>query len=118
MSYEYNCTIINVENFAYNENEGENLLISYDDFLIILKSFNNELKIIEMKDSFDIYVKKDLYIFMSLTSHITDIVKKYLMLFYCFSMCEFEKFKDNVITEIKESIYEILNNTKHIEIVL
>lgn len=112
MNYEYECTICNVEYFAYNENERENLLIRYDDLLNILKEFDYELKIIHKnKDSFDIYSRNDLYICTSLTLEIPNIVRKKMLFFYNFSMCEFEKFKIDTLSTIKENLYEIIHNT-------
>ena len=115
MDYQYKCTICNIEHFAYNENERENLLIRYDDLLNIIKEFYYELKIIHKKnkDSFDIYSRKDLYICKSLTGEITYIVRKKLLFYYSFSMLEFEKFKTEILSEIKENLYETIHNTKN-----
>ena len=120
MNYEYECTICNVENFAYNENERENLLIRYDDLLNILKEFDYELKIIhnKNKDSFDIYSRNDLYICTSLKLKIPNIVLKKMLFFYNFAMFEFEKFKTEILSEIKENLYETIHNTKNTCIVL
>lgn len=119
MDYQYQCTICNIEHFAYNENERENLLIRYDDLLNIIKEFDYELKIIHKnKYSFDIYSRKDLYICKSLTAEITNIVRKQMLFFYSFSMLEFEKFKEQTLSEIKENLYETIHNKKNICIVL
>ena len=115
MDYQYQCTICNIDHFAYNENERENLLIRYDDLLNILKEFDYELKIIHNKNkySFDIYSRSDLYIFTSLTLEIPNIVLKKMLFFYNFSMLEFEKFKTEILSEIKENLYETIHNTKN-----
>ena len=120
MDYQYQCTICNIEHFAYNENERENLLIRYDDLLNIIKEFDYELKIIhnKNKDSFDIYSREDLYICTSLTLEIPNIVLKKMLFFYNFSMLEFEKFKTETLSEIKENLYETIHNTKNTCIVL
>ena len=44
---------------------------------------------------------------------ITDIVRKQMLFFYSFSMLEFEEFKEQTLSKIKENLYETIHNTKN-----